>query len=830
MAKLTFVLEQGEEVVVPLVDAATWTLGRGDDNDVVVDDARVSTHHACLERREDGSIEVCDLGSTAGTFVNGQRVRRRCSIQDGDTLAFGPLTAVFDLEGLPPGPRRQRLERAGGKRSAASRPGRAGVRGSRQTGAALEEDLPARHAAAREELARMAAEKTRLLEQVEAAQGQLRSHAQEHHRLLGEIATAQAGLRSWQERATREMGEHAARVDALHAEEQRLAGVKTAVAAAEALHQQWAEAVQALSAEHEARDLEAGRLLAAEATARHEVEALAAQQDQERARLRQLQAERQHDEAHLAAQRQHLTALEDQSQRAEELAAARADQVTLAEKKLAELAERRTRLEAHVKELAGMEEKLEQALTRKHEADAQHSALRAAIGMLDTRKQGLEAAAQTLEARASTLREEVTKAAAALADTHAAQRRTEQTLDALQADIQARQEELAAETTRLQDATSRRAEIIQQCEDLAETRQELAEVDAALAAAEQRQNDMQEAITAKERELQALTAAVTTATAEEEAAAGRLESLRGRENELLTELEKLAAAEHSTRARFEEIRQLIIEGEAEQQALDEEHAQKVNAHQQELRALEAKLVPLRDWKEAMDQLYARLAELPQDSPEARELWREIEKEKEDLKNLISTARSQARGATLKKPGWFAAKKPQEVIPDSVIILDPIEDPAPGAAAAAVQERTLKSRLNHLRESVLREESRLEFLRQERGRQEVRARSRAASPAPAQAPPPGPETATPEHARSHDDEGQLSAPEPHIGQAKGEEEKRRARITEMEHKLADLQTAITEAERHRSELRQQADLAHTELKNFQATLERVRKGKADAARR
>jgi hypothetical protein len=42
-------------------------------NDVVGDDERISKHHAELVRNADGSIQVFDFGSTAGTFVNGKR-------------------------------------------------------------------------------------------------------------------------------------------------------------------------------------------------------------------------------------------------------------------------------------------------------------------------------------------------------------------------------------------------------------------------------------------------------------------------------------------------------------------------------------------------------------------------------------------------------------------------------------------------------------------------------------------------------------------------------------------------------------------------------------
>jgi len=56
----------------------------------------------------------------------------------------------------------------------------------------------------------------------------------------------------------------------------------------------------------------------------------------------------------------------------------------------------------------------------------------------------------------------------------------------------------------------------------------------------------------------------------------------------------------------------------------------------------------------------------------------------------------------------------------------------------------------------------------------------------------------------------------------DEEKRRERLGEMERKLAELRADITEAERQRSELRHQADLAHTELKNYEAAIDRATK--------
>ncbi len=95
MAKLTFALEDGQEVVTSLADRLT--IGRGEGNDVVVNDEGLSKEHAELRQNPDGSYEVLDLDSATGTFVNGQRVQSRI-LSQGDRLAFGPLTAVLDLE------------------------------------------------------------------------------------------------------------------------------------------------------------------------------------------------------------------------------------------------------------------------------------------------------------------------------------------------------------------------------------------------------------------------------------------------------------------------------------------------------------------------------------------------------------------------------------------------------------------------------------------------------------------------------------------------------------------------------------------------------------
>jgi hypothetical protein len=79
-------LEQGSEFPV---DSAPVTIGRGGQNDLVLDgDEFASARHARIESRGDG-VWVQDLDSTNGTFVNGARVTGAQRLGPGDVLRVG---------------------------------------------------------------------------------------------------------------------------------------------------------------------------------------------------------------------------------------------------------------------------------------------------------------------------------------------------------------------------------------------------------------------------------------------------------------------------------------------------------------------------------------------------------------------------------------------------------------------------------------------------------------------------------------------------------------------------------------------------------------------
>jgi pSer/pThr/pTyr-binding forkhead associated (FHA) protein len=75
--------------------AGTLRIGRSLDNDIVVADLSVSSHHAELQTVA-GMHRIVDLGSHNGTFVNEQRVTV-AQLSEGDTVGLGDST--FRLAG-----------------------------------------------------------------------------------------------------------------------------------------------------------------------------------------------------------------------------------------------------------------------------------------------------------------------------------------------------------------------------------------------------------------------------------------------------------------------------------------------------------------------------------------------------------------------------------------------------------------------------------------------------------------------------------------------------------------------------------------------------------
>lgn len=65
------------------------TIGRGSENDVVIDDPYVSIHHLQIKQQENGNYLLMDCSSTNGTFVNGQRVYGETKLNRNDHVRIG---------------------------------------------------------------------------------------------------------------------------------------------------------------------------------------------------------------------------------------------------------------------------------------------------------------------------------------------------------------------------------------------------------------------------------------------------------------------------------------------------------------------------------------------------------------------------------------------------------------------------------------------------------------------------------------------------------------------------------------------------------------------
>ena len=79
----------GDDLIFRVLPRSTKTMGRAVRADFVVDAALVSRFHCRLEAGS-RTLEVVDLASTNGTYVNGERVER-AKLGDGDRLRLGRM-------------------------------------------------------------------------------------------------------------------------------------------------------------------------------------------------------------------------------------------------------------------------------------------------------------------------------------------------------------------------------------------------------------------------------------------------------------------------------------------------------------------------------------------------------------------------------------------------------------------------------------------------------------------------------------------------------------------------------------------------------------------
>ncbi|MFO0726782.1 MAG: TonB family protein [Myxococcota bacterium] len=80
-------------------DADTILIGSGPSAVLKLEDAEVSSIHAVIKAAPDGVLTIVDLGSDAGTSVNGAAVNEPVALKSGDQIGIGRVKLVLSLAG-----------------------------------------------------------------------------------------------------------------------------------------------------------------------------------------------------------------------------------------------------------------------------------------------------------------------------------------------------------------------------------------------------------------------------------------------------------------------------------------------------------------------------------------------------------------------------------------------------------------------------------------------------------------------------------------------------------------------------------------------------------
>jgi hypothetical protein len=104
MSQFQFVMRSGPTpgVTFPL-EGDQLIIGRDSSNGVAINDAEISRKHSRLSF-QGGKYVLEDLGSTNGTFVNGQRLAGPVVLKPGDVVSLGEqIVLMYDAINMDPG-------------------------------------------------------------------------------------------------------------------------------------------------------------------------------------------------------------------------------------------------------------------------------------------------------------------------------------------------------------------------------------------------------------------------------------------------------------------------------------------------------------------------------------------------------------------------------------------------------------------------------------------------------------------------------------------------------------------------------------------------------
>lgn len=88
---LTFRIFKGDRLIrEEQLTLSVIKLGKVPSAHLKLDDETVSRMHAVIEVDGANNVSIIDVGSTKGTFVNGQKVNK-AKLQSGDTIVVGEM-------------------------------------------------------------------------------------------------------------------------------------------------------------------------------------------------------------------------------------------------------------------------------------------------------------------------------------------------------------------------------------------------------------------------------------------------------------------------------------------------------------------------------------------------------------------------------------------------------------------------------------------------------------------------------------------------------------------------------------------------------------------
>jgi adenylate cyclase len=95
MARLIISSPEGKRGILELTKPVI-TIGRGNANDLVLNNSRVSRFHAVVKINASGDILIADRGSTNGVLINGERIPAETLLRNDDRISIGDYEIRFE--------------------------------------------------------------------------------------------------------------------------------------------------------------------------------------------------------------------------------------------------------------------------------------------------------------------------------------------------------------------------------------------------------------------------------------------------------------------------------------------------------------------------------------------------------------------------------------------------------------------------------------------------------------------------------------------------------------------------------------------------------------